>query len=111
MTETYHHHEAMRRTVLAARLQLAVLAPPTTAPTRTDSRRQAPIGKRPVWRAFVAESFAAAGGRQDCTLVPTAGLPELHGLIEQLRPHYSEDTIAGLLLIVAEAEARLARTR
>jgi hypothetical protein len=110
MTETYHHHEAMRRTVLAARLQLAVLAPPTTAPTRT-ARRQAPIGKRPVWRAFVAESFAAAGGRQDCTLVPTAGLPELHGLIEQLRPHYSEDTIAGLLLIVAEAEARLARTR
>lgn len=35
-------------------------------------------------------------------------LPELHCLIDQLRPRYPEDTIAGLLAVVAAAERRLA---
>ena len=37
-------------------------------------------------------------------------LPELHRLIDQIRPRYPADTIGGLLLIVAVAEARLARS-
>ncbi|SRR5258708_1272532 len=34
-------------------------------------------------------------------------LPELHRLIEQIRPWYSADTIEGLRQIVAATEARL----
>ena len=35
-------------------------------------------------------------------------LPELHRLIDQIRPRYPADTIAGLVAIVAAAEKRLA---
>jgi hypothetical protein len=93
---------AHRRIVIAASRRLAALA-------GKDLRRRPPTPERMACRAFTAESFAAAAVERDSVVcLPTAGLPELHRLIDQIRPWYPEDTIGGLLLIVAAAEARLA---
>jgi hypothetical protein len=130
MTETYHHHEGIRRTALAARRQLAALTPqnaqalgdpagfqiPHREPARkTDRRHSPPTGKRTIWRAFATESAEAKVEPRDCPVVrprefyqSTAGLPELHGLIDQIRPWYARDTIDDLLKTVAAAEMRLA---
>jgi hypothetical protein len=73
---------------------------------------------RAIWRAFAIESTAAKSTAvvpepQDCTVQlrefyqSTAGLPELHRLIDQLRPRYPADTIDGLCQVLAAAEARL----
>jgi hypothetical protein len=100
------------RTVVAARRQLAALAQQKYS---TDLRRHPPNAERMFRRAFTAESFEARSTAQTSQheLEPrefyqsTAGLPELHGLIEQIRPWYPEETIAGLVVIVTAAEKRL----
>jgi hypothetical protein len=67
-----------------------------------DRRRPTTKERRAEWRR--AQAAAAELEPQS-----TAVLPELHRLIEQIRPHYPENTIAGLLAIVAAAETRLER--
>jgi hypothetical protein len=75
------------------------------------------IGKLIWWEKIGRLQTVEVGGRRLIMLrsvriiPPEHRLPELHRLIDEIRPRYPADTIGGMLLIVAVAEARLARAR
>jgi hypothetical protein len=98
---------ARQRTARAARVQLEALAAGRLC--REISRPELfELGDdwREVLRPPPRQPEVDIKQPQDQPVV-TARLPELHGLIDQIRPWYTKDTIDGLLRILAAAEARL----